>query len=173
MNLLQNLSFDNLTPARLWSALDAPARRLAVHAMYDDDDPDLRREADQALADALRFRPAGVRKLPLDKRVDYFVRRVRPDNSLASTLLTTLHLAHRRPLLGAFLDALEVPNDDGLIAPGHEPEPFAGDRLGPAVDGLRGRFEAPDVDLYLATLLALDPDVWGGLKPLLEPDGTA
>lgn len=168
MTLLQNLSFDNLTPARLWSALDAPARRLAVHAMYDDD-PDLRREADQALADALRFRPAGVRKLPLEKRVDYFVRRVRPDNSLASTLLTTLHLARRRPLLGAFLDALEVPNDDGLIPPGHEPEPFAGDRLGSAVDSLRGRFEAPDVDLYLATLLALDPDVWGGLKPLLEP----
>ncbi len=172
MTLLQNLSFDNLTPTRLWSALDDPARRLAVHAMYDDD-PDLRREADQALADVLRFRPAGVRKLPVDKRVDYFVRRVRPDNSLASTLLTTLHLAHRRPLLGAFLDALEVPNDDGLIAPGHEPGPFAGNRLASAVDGLRGRFDAADVDLYLATLLALDPEVWGGLRPLLEADGTS
>ena len=168
MSLLQNLPLDKLTPARLWPALDESVRRLAVEAMYGDD-PNLRREADQALADALRFRPAGVRKLPLDKRVDYFVRRVRPDNTLASTLLTTLHLAHRRPLLGAFLDALEVPNDDGLIPPGHEPEPFAGDRLAPAVDGLRGRFEAPDVDLYLATLLALDPDMWGGLKPLLEP----
>lgn len=172
MPLLQNLPLDKLTPARLWPALDEPVRRLAIRAMYDDD-PDLRREADQALADALRFRPAGVRKLPVDKRVDYFVRRVRPDNSLASTLLTTLHLAHRRPLLGAFLDALEVPNDDGLIAPGHEPEPFAGDRLAPAVDGLRGRFDAADVDVYLATLLALDPDVWGGLKPLLEPDGAS
>ncbi len=168
VSLLHNLPLEKLTPARLWTALDESVRRLAVGAMYDDD-PDLRREADQALADALRFRPAGVRKLPVDKRVDYFVRRVRPDNSLASTLLTTLHLAHRRPLLGAFLDALEVPNDDGLIPPGHEPEPFEGDRLAPAVDGLRGRFEAPDVDLYLATLLALDPDVWGGLKPLLEP----
>ena len=166
--LLQNLSLDKLTPARLWPALDEPVRRLAIRAMYGDDAA-LRVQADQALAEALRFRPAGVRKLPVDKRVDYFVRRVRPDNTLASTLLTTLHLAHRRPLLGAFLDALEVPNDDGLIPPGHEPEPFAGDRLGPAVGGLRGRFEAPDVDLYLATLLALDPHVWGGLKPLLEP----
>ena len=170
MFLLQNLPLDKLTPARLWPALDESVRRLAVGAMYDDD-PDLRREADQALADALRFRPAGVRKLPVDKRVDYFVRRVRPDNSLASTLLTTLHLAHRRALLSAFLDALEVPNDDGLIPRGHEPEPVAADRLAVAVDGLRGRFDAPDVDLYLATLLALDPDVWGGLRPLLEADG--
>ena len=172
MSLLQNLSFDNLTPARLWSALDAPARRAAVHAMYDDD-PELRVQADQALAEALRFRPAAVRKLTVDKRVDYFVRRVRPDNTLASTLLTTLHLAHRRALLSAFLDALEVPNDDGLIPPDHEPEPVAADRLAPAVDALRGRFEAPDVDLYLASLLALDPDTWGGLKPLLEPDGAS
>ncbi len=172
VSVLQNLPLDKLTPARLWSALDDPVRRLAVHAMYDDD-PDLRREADQALADALRFRPAGVRKLPVDRRVDYFVRRVRPDNPLASTLLTTLHLAHRRALLGAFLDALEIPNDDGLIASGHEAEPVPTDRLAPAVDGLRGRFDAPDVDLYLATLLALDPDVWGGLRPLLEADGAS
>lgn len=172
MSILHNLPLDKLTPARLWSALDEPVRRLAIHAMYGDD-PDLRREADQALADALRFRPAGVRKLPVDRRVDYFVRRVRPDNPLASTLLTTLHLAHRRPLLGALLDALEIPNDDGLIPPGHEAEPAAADRLAEAVDGLRGRFDTPDVDLYLATLLALDPDVWGGLRPLLEGDGAA
>ena len=168
MPLLQKLSLDNLTPARLWSALDAPVRRLAVRAMYADE-PDLRVQADQALAEALRFRPAGVRKLPVDKRVDYFVRRVRPDNTLASTLLTTLHFAHRRALLGAFLDALEVPNDDGLIPPDHEPEPVATARLAPAVDTLHGRFDAPDVDLYLASLLALDPETWGGLKPLLEP----
>ena len=169
MSLLQNLHIDKLTPARLWPALDEPVRRLAVQAMYDD--PDLRREADQALADALRFRPAGVRKLPVDKRIDHFVRRVRPDNPLATTLLTTLHLAHRRALLSAFLDALEIPNDDGLIASGHEPEPVAAGRLAPAVDRLRGRFDTPDVDLYLATLLALDPEVWGGLRTLLEADG--
>ena len=166
--LLQSLSLDNLTPARLWSALGAPVRRLAVRAMYGDE-PELRVQADQALAEALRFRPAGVRKLPVDKRVDYFVRRVRPDNTLASTLLTTLHFAHRRTLLRAFLDALDMPNDDGLIPPDHEPEPVEPDRLAPAVETVRARFEAPDVDLYLATLLALDPDVWGGLKPLLEP----
>ena len=168
MPLLQNLTLDKLTPARLWPALDEPVRRLAIRAMYGDD-PDLRVQADQALADALRFRPAGVRKLPLDKRVDYFVRRVRPDNTLASTLLTTLHLAHRRTLLTAFLDALDVPNDDGLIPPDHEPEPISADRLAPAVETVRARFDAADVDLYLATLLALDPDVWGGLKPLLDP----
>ena len=166
---MQNLSLDKLTPARLWPALDEPVRRLAVEAMYGDD-PELRGQADAALAEALRFRPAAVRKLPVDKRVDRFVRRVRPDNTLASTLLTTLHLAHRRTLLGVFLDALGIPHDDGLIPPDHDPEPVAADRLTAAVDTLRGRFDAADVDLYLATLLALDPDVWGGLRPLIESE---
>ena len=169
---LQNLSLDRLTPARLWPALDEPDRRLAVQALYGDD-PALRGQADEALAGALRFRPAAVRKLPVDKRVDYFVRRVRPDNTLATTLLTALHLGHRRALLRFFLDALGVPNDDGVIAPDHEPEPVAADRLAPAVDALRRRFDAPAVDVYLASLLALDPDTWGGLKLLLEPDAAA
>ncbi len=168
MSLLQNLSLDKLTPARLWSALDQPARRLAVLAMYGDD-PELRAQADQALASALRFRPAGVRKLSVDKRIDYFLRRVHPDNTLATSLLTTLHLAHRTALLGAFLDALDIPNEDGLIPPDHEPEPVPATRLAPAVDVLHARFDSADVDLYLASLLALDPDVWGGLKTLLEP----
>ena len=172
VSFLQNLPLDKLTPARLWPALDEPIRRLAVQALYGDD-RELRGQADAALADALRFRPAGIRKLPVDKRVDYFVRRVRPDDPLASTLLTTLHLAHRRPLLGGFLDALDIPNDDGLIQPGREPGPVAADRLAPAVDALRKRFDPSDVDVYLASLLALDPDTWGGLRPLLEPDAAA
>ena len=172
MSLLHRLSLDKLTPARLWPALDEPIRRLAVHAMYGDD-PELRGQADEALAGALRFRPAGVRKLSVDKRIDYFVRRVHPDNTLASSLLTTLHLAHRRALLGVFLDALGIPNDDGLIPPDDEPEPVATARLAPAVDTLHERFDAPDVDVYLASLLALDPQTWGGLRPLLEPDAAS
>ena len=172
MSFLQNLSLDRLTPARLWPVLGEPDRRLAVRALYGDD-PALRGQADEALAAALRFRPAAVRKLPVDKRVDYFVRRVRPDNTLAATLLTALHLGHRRALLRFFLDALDIPNDDGVIAPDHEPEPVAADRLAPAVDALRRRFDAPAVDVYLASLLALDPDTWGGLKLLLEPDAAA
>ena len=172
VSFLQNLSLDKLTPARLWPALDAPDRRLAVHSMYGDD-PALRGQADEALAGALRFRPAGVRKLPVAKRVDYFLRRVRPDNTLATTLLTALHLDRRRDLLRFFLDALDVPNDDGVIPADHEPEPVAADRLAPAVDALRRRFDAPAVDLYLATLLALDPDTWGGLQTLLEPDAAS
>ena len=50
---------------------------------------------------------------------------------------------------------------------------MAADRLAPAVNALHERFDAPDVDLYLASLLALDPETWGGLKPLLVPNAAS
>jgi hypothetical protein len=41
--------------------------------MYDGD-AEMRGQADQAVAAALRFRPAGVRKLSVDRRIDYLAR---------------------------------------------------------------------------------------------------
>ena len=63
-------------------------------------------QADQAIATALKFRPAGVRKLSVDTRIDYLVRRDRPDDALASSLLMALHLGCRQALLRGFLDEL-------------------------------------------------------------------
>jgi hypothetical protein len=167
MSLLQNLSLDTLTPARLWSALDPSTRTLAARAVYDGD-PEMRSQADHAIATAVRFRPAGVRKLSVEKRIDYLVRVVQPDDALASSLLTALHLGCRQELLGRFLDDLGIPNEDGLIVSEHELEPIAPDQLDPAVGALRERFDRAEVELYLASLLVLDPDVWGGLTEVLR-----
>lgn len=169
MRLLNNLPLDKLTPARLWSELDPATRALAVQALYDGD-RDTRDQADHAVATALHFRPAGVRKLPVSKRIDYFVRVVRPDNALASSLLMALHLGCRQELLSSFLDELQIPNEDGLIASDHELGPVAAEQLVPAVGVLRERFDNVDVELYLASLLVLDPDVWGAVATVLRPD---
>ena len=167
MPLLENLPVDELTPARLWSELDPPTRTLAARALFDGD-REMRDQADQAIATALRFRPVGVRKLSVDTRIDYLVRRVRPDDALASSLLMALHLGRRQALLRSFLDELQIPNEDGLIAAGHATGPITTERLEPAVGMLRERFDGAEVELYLASLLALDPDVWGGLTGVLR-----
>ncbi len=167
MTLLDDISLDNITPARLWSELDPPTRVLAAEALFEGD-PALRGLAHQAIAAALRFRVAGVRKLSVGKRIDYLARVVRPEHELACSLLMALHLGRRQALLRSFLDHLEIPNEDGLIDADHELGPVDAEALAPAVAGLRERFEGAQVDLYLASLLALDPDVWGGLAPLLQ-----
>lgn len=169
MTLLENLSVDELTPVRLWSALDPETRQLAAEALFEGD-PALRGQAHQAIAATLRFRVAGVRKLSLGKRIDYLARVVRPEHELASSLLMALHLGRRQDLLRSFLDQLEIPNEDGLIDGDHEVGPIAAEALAPALAGLRERFDAADVDLYMASLLALDPEVWGALGPLLQAD---
>ena len=172
MRLLQNLPPDKLTPARLWAELDHTTRVLAAQSLFDGD-RSMRDQADQAIATALRFRAAGVRKLAVKTRVDYLVRVVRPDHALASSLLMALHLGCRQELLCSFLDALQIPNKDGLIASDHELGPLAAEPLAEAVGTLRERFDGAEVDLYLASLLALDSDVWGGLTDVLRQDGAS
>ena len=168
MRLLKDLPLAKLTAARLWSALDPPTRTLAAQALFDGD-RSIRNQADHAIATTLRFRDAGVRKLSVNKRVDYLVQVVRPDDNLASSLLMALHLGYRQALLRCFLDELQIPNENGLIASGHEVSPLDTERLGPAVGTLRERFDKTEVELYLASLLVLDPDVWGGLTEILWP----
>ena len=170
MPLLQNLNPDTLTPARLWLALDKPTRVLAAKALYEDSS--LRDQAHQAIATAIKFRVAGVRKLSVDKRIDYLARVARPDEGLASSLLIALHLGHRRAMLGSFLDELGIPHEDGLNTSEEELGAVPSDKLGPAVTALRERFDNDDVDLYLVSLVVLDPDVWSGLTEILKAVAT-
>lgn len=165
MQLLRSLPPERLTPSRLWAMLDVDTRRSAARALYDVDwdDEAGRLEADQAIASAMRFRPVAVRRLPVEKRVDYLLKAVHPDDSLGSSLLRALHLLRRRELLCAFLDELGIPQEDGVIAADHQVETPDPTQLTPAVKRLFERFPEAEIEVYLASLMAMDPDTWGGL----------
>lgn len=167
--LLRSLPLEGLSPARLWTHLDAPLRLLAARSLYAHDwgNSPARREADLAVAQALRWRETAIRKLPLEKRADYLARAVRPGDSLASSLLTAFHLEQRQPLLAAFLDELGIPHQGGLIHEGHEMKAPSPEDLARAVAKLFAAHPRDEVETYLATLLALDAEVWGGLSKLL------
>jgi hypothetical protein len=173
MPLLDKLPSQRLTPVQIWAALDAATRDEAARALYDRswNDAGSRAEADAAIAVALRFRHEAVRRLPQDKRARYLVQAVRPSESLASALLMALHLVGRHEMLSAFLDALGIPQQDGLIDENHEIGTLDRDRLAAGLAVLRERYPAEHVELYLASLIAIDPVVWGGLVELLAPAG--
>lgn len=168
MSLLNEVAREDLTPQRIWSALDGDTRRLAATALYNGEHAERssRREADRAIAAAMRFRDAAVQKLSTERRVTYLLQGVRPDDSLASSLLLALHLEHRRELLETFLNALGIANERGMIEDEFEAPTAA--QLGPAVESLRARFPAQEIELYLGCLLALDPDHWSELAGLLS-----
>jgi len=168
MSILAKLDLEKITPARLWACLEPDLRTSAARAVYGSDDAAHRAEADVAIAERLKFRPAAVRKLPVERRGGYVAGAVFPDDDLASTLLLALHVAERRHLLAAFLDALEIPHDDGMIDPDHELDPPSADDLRRASSTLFDSFDAGDVELYLAALVALDPHSWDGLSGVLR-----
>ena len=170
MRLLHDLPLADLTPGRLWPRPGPPRPVRWPPGPLFDGDRSTRDQANHAIALALRFRDAGVRKLSVDRRVDYLARVVRPDEALASSLLMALHLVCRQALLVSFLDELQIPNHDGLISEDYELGPVGAEVLEPAVVRLREHHDLAEVEVYLASLLALDPDIWGGLGQFLQAD---
>ena len=84
---------------------------------------------------------------------------------LAARLLVAYHLQHQRPMMAAFLDALGIQHEDGLIAD-EEIEPPGPDRLKQAAETLAAAFPPEDVSLYFSTLVWQDPDTWGTLAEI-------
>jgi hypothetical protein len=170
MSLLDRLVLDDIAPARVWAALDTETRRQAAESLYRGarSSDAGRGHADLAIASRLRFRDVAVRRLPIERRVQYLVSQVRPDDSLASSLLLALHLEHRRPLLERFLTRLDIPNEEGLIRDDHDLHAPATDRLAEAAASVYQEHAQADVDLYLASLLAMDGEVWGGIAEVLR-----
>jgi hypothetical protein len=84
--------------------------------------------------------------------------------TMAARALIVYHLAAQRPMMGAFLDALGIKHEKGLIEE-DAVKPDA-DKVGPAAAKLAEQFPAEDVRIYLNTLLSQDPETWGGLAGL-------
>jgi hypothetical protein len=138
-------------------------RLLAAEAFWKErDGVEQQIEAMTLIARQLKARPKFVQGLPLEKKARYLVTFPQMPDALAARLLVSYHLAHQRPMLKGFLDALGITHEDGLITA--DPEgPISAERLAAAADALDQTFPPEDVTLYLATLLSQDPDTWGAL----------
>ena len=119
------------------------------------------------MARLLKFRPQSMSALPIDKKTRHLASLANLSDSVAGQVLVTYHLATKRPMMRAFLDALGIAHEDGVIAAPAELKAPDPKRLQKAVAGLAEQFPPEDVHLYLSTLLVQDASVWGGLSGLL------
>jgi hypothetical protein len=170
MSLPSRIDLSQCGPAQLWASLEPEVRLAAARSLYAHDwgQAPTRREADFAIMHGMHFRETAVRQLSVDKRAHYLARSIRPTDSLAGSLMLALHLEQRRAMLGAFLDALQIPHENGLISEDHEMKPPSAATLKKAAGTLKDGFPPDEVELYLATLYVLDRDTWAGLAPLLK-----
>jgi hypothetical protein len=156
-----------VTPSRLWRRMTAEQRLRAAQALWRDDEA----RGDQAqaarlIAQHMKFRPKTVTGLDADRKARHLASLPNPPDDLAARLLVVYHLAEQRPMMGAFLDAAGVPHDNGLVQDSATaPDPA---KVMAAVAAIAGQYPAPDVALYLNTLLWQDPTAWGALAGVPE-----
>jgi len=155
------------TATRLWKSLDKDERLAAAAAFWRDTPPELAGTALGAVVRARKLRPQVARTLSDEQRTQALAGVLEPGETVAASLLVALHLSARRPMLGAFLDALGLPHEDGLLKEEADAQalPDAA-RLGAATDTLKASFPPRQVDTYLNTLWLQDPERWAALAEL-------
>ncbi len=124
-------------------------------------------EATAAIARKLNFRAKSVQALPVDRKARHLAQIGEVSDAVATRALINYHFSAQRPLMAAFLDALGVANDNGLITAEDVAAPEA-EQLKAAV-GKLSDFPPDDVSLYLRTLSALDEDTWKHLPAVIAP----
>jgi hypothetical protein len=151
------------TATRLWKHLPPEERLAAATAFFAEPAPELAGAALAAVVRARNLRPQAARSLAPEARARILATVLDPGEPLSQGLLVSLHLAHRRALLGAFLDALSLPHEDGVLKEEGTAEPVAADAARAAVAALAS-FPEGEVRTYLNTLWLQDPDRWGALE---------
>jgi hypothetical protein len=156
-----------LTPSRLWKTMTLDQRQRAARAFWSDEEAaDDQLQAALLIAQQKKFRPKTVVALDLDRKARHLASLATLPDPLAARALIVYHLTDQRAMMGAFLDALEIKHDNGLIDE-ESVKPDAA-KLPPAVSKIKADFPPDDVHLYLKTLLCQDPETWGGLKSLVS-----
>ena len=164
--MAQDLS--NFRPSRLWKGL-SPERRLEAAELFwmDEDGNEQQLEAVGALASHMKFRTKSVLALPLERKAKYLLGLPNVSESIAARALINYHLARQRPMMAAFLDALGIAHEEGLISDEQIGAPDA-EKLKAAAAELTSKFPEGDVALYFSTLVSQDPETWRGLAELPE-----
>ena len=157
-------SVEEIRPARLWRLMPLDLRVAAAGALWADDQAALEQaEAVALIARQIKFRPKSVMTLALDKRAKHLGGLVQISDLLAARLVISYHLEHQRPMMGAFLDALGIAHEDGLIKDESPAKPDDA-TLDQAVKTLTAAYPKATVARYFWALLWQDPETWGGLK---------
>src|SRR5215813_3380948 len=156
-----------LTPSRLWKRMTVEQRTRAARAFWADPEAtDDQVQAALLIAQQKKFRPKTIIGLDVDRKARHLATLGALPDQIAGRALIVYHLAEQRPMMGAFLDALGIAHENGLIQE-DEVKPAA-EKIPPAAAQIAGQFPAEDVNIYLNTLLCQDPETWGALKDVPE-----
>src|SRR5215813_15539329 len=107
---------ETLTPSRLWKSLSLDDRQRVARAFWSDPDAiDDQVQAALLIAQQKKFRPKTIIGLDVDRKARHLATLGALPDQIAGRALIVYHLAEQRPMMGAFLDALGIAHENGLI----------------------------------------------------------
>jgi len=145
-------------------------RRIDAADLFwnDEHSADQQLEAVASIATHMKFRPKSVLTLEPERRAKYLATLPTMSDAIAARALVNYHLERQRPMMGAFLDLLGIPHENGLINDENVSKPDAA-KVKEAAKALAEKFGADDTALYFATLVSQDPETWEALVDIVEP----
>lgn len=152
------------TATRLWKNLPHEERLAAATAFFAEPPTELAGVALGVLVNARHLRPQAARSLAPEAQARILATVLDPGEPLCQGLLVSLHLGHRRALLGAFLDALSLPHEDGVLKEEADAAPLVTAEKAKAAVSTLASYPAADVLTYLNTLWLQDKERWGALE---------
>jgi hypothetical protein len=162
------MDLSSFRPSKLWRRMPLEQRVDAASLFWDDEhSADQQVEAVGSIATQMKFRPQSVVSLPPERRAKYLAQLPNISDSIAARALVNYHLERRRAMMGTFLDLLGIAHDNGLISEENVPKP-APEKVRAAATELASKYPAPDVELYLATLVSQDPGTWDALVDVVQ-----
>jgi hypothetical protein len=149
--------------SQLWKQLPEEEKLRAAEAFWQEPEGiEQQVEAMALLAQRLKARPRYIQGLPVEKRARHLAHYPAMPDVLAARLLVSYHLTHQRPMMAAFLDAIGLAHDNGLIT--QDPAaPISSEKIAAGANALASAYPPAAVKLYFSTLLAQDPDTWKDL----------
>jgi hypothetical protein len=160
-------------PSQLWKSLPAERKLQAAEAFWTDQEANLEQaEAIGLIAQKIKFRAKSVIAMPAEKKARHLASFPAVSELVAARLLVAYHLSHQRPMMGAFLDAIGITHENGMIADEEVKAPAA-ETLRKGASAIASQFPKDDVALYLNTLLWQDPETWGALAEAPERAASA
>jgi hypothetical protein len=115
-----------------------------------------------------KMRPQAARALPPEEQARTLAAVIDPGEPLASSLLVSLHLGERRPMLATFLDAAGLPHEDGLLKEEADAVTLTEANVMAGLEALRQAHSPEEIHTYLNTLWLQDPERWALLERLPE-----
>src|SRR5712675_3031843 len=105
-----------LTPSRLWKQMTLDQRTRAARAFWEDPEAtDDQVQAALLIAQQKKFRPKTVIGLDVERKAKHLATLGAMPDQIAARALILYHLTEQRPMMGAFLDALGIAHENGLI----------------------------------------------------------